>query len=583
MPRSLTLLALGRVLTAVDATPVRAQGGCECDPYCDQLNVQTLPGMGRVTYVSGARFACEGGIRIVADSAVSYGDRGYSELIGAVRYTEAGRELLSDQARYFTTEGRLQAAGNLILRDEEQGSEIRNGDLVYLLETEFRDASEMTVTTGEDGIRPRALLRPPEREEAVDADSLTAVPPDSLAALPADSLAALPVDSLAARPVDSLAARPVDSLANVVPDSLADAAPTGEESPPDTVPPTPYTVEGDRMFLQGQGFFTAVGDVEIVRDSLFAFGDSAVYDQTRGDLLLEGSARVEGEAYRLVGRTIAMVSPGSAASEVRARREARLDGEGFDLTAAQIAVFLADDALERLVATPIARPDRGEEAADSADLERPEALVQDFVLTADSVEINAPGEVIERVFAAGRARSVSTSRDSLNVDVLPDVARTDWLEGDTVVVTFAPNPGAQSASDVDVEAITAKVRARSLYRLPPSDSTAVPGTDAPAVHYVMGDSIRIEMAAGEVLGMRVTGQTRGVHLEPLRRSTPADTAALADSLGATDTLAVPPDTSGVAADPSRSEGPSSRGDQEREPPSRAPRDARTEERPWIRP
>lgn len=576
----LFLFAAGLLLSVATPTPAAAQSGCECNPSCDRLTSQNLPGIGRVTYISVARLSCEGGIRIFADSAVAYGDRGYSELIGSVRYLESGRELLSDQARYFTNEGRLQAEGSLVLRDEEQGSQIENGALVYLLETDFRDESSMTVTTWEDGLRPRAILTPPEPEEEpappVDAPSDEADDPgDEVGA--ADPLADLSEEELASLTDEELAAL-VDSL-----EAATAAAGTSEdetpEPPADTLPPTPYTVESDWMFLRGEGFFTAAGDVEIVRDSLFAYGDSAVYDQTGGDLLLEGSARVEGEAYRLVGRRITMVSPGSAASQVRALREARLDGDGFELTSAQIAVFLRDDALERLVATPIAWPRRGDEAEDPVDLERPRALVQDFVLTADSVEINAPGEAIERVFAAGTARSVSSSRDSLNVEILPDVARSDWLEGDTVIVTFMPNPAATSASDVDVEAITAKIGARSLYRLPPSDSTAVAGTDAPALHYVMGDSIRIEMAAGEVLGMRVTGQTRGVHLEPLRRAAPPpDTSAVTDS------LAVPADTSGVAVDTTRNVARSERpvpGDNERRP--RDPEDPRTEEKPWIRP
>ena len=530
-------LALGILL--LGALPLLAQDGCICDP-CGELNIQTLPGIGRVTYISAPQFSCDGGVRIIADSAVAYDARAYSELIGSVRYVEATRELFSDQARYFTNEGRLQAEGNLILRDAEQGSEIRDGDLVYLLETDFREEAEMTVTTGADGIRPRALLAPPEPD------------PDSVS--PADSPADSPVEP-----------------------------PAGPVVPaPDTLPPTPYTVESDRMFLRGQGYFTAAGTVEIVRDSLFAYGDSAVYDQAGGGLELEGSARVEGEAYRLVGRRISMSEPGGAASRVHALRDARLDGDGFDLTSAQISVFLRDDALERLVATPIAWPGRGDEAADSADLERPEALVQDFVLTADSLEINAPAEVIERVFASGRARSVSSARDSLNVDVLPDVARSDWLEGDTVIVTFAPNPGATSASDVDVDAITAKVGARSLYRLPPNDSTAVPGQDAPALHYVTGDSIRIQMNRGEVVGMRVTGQTRGVHLEPLRRAAPADTAAVGDSLGALpDTSGVAVDTTGLTSLPARTR-PHSNDPEHTRRPEDEPR-PRTEEEPWIRP
>lgn len=540
------------VLIALAPLGVRGQDGCELgDRGNDVVNIQTLPGIGQVTYITRPHFVCEGGVQIFADSAIAYGEQGMSHLIGSVRYLESARELRADEARYFTNEGRLQAEGRMSLRDDEQGSSIQNGDLVYLLETDFRDESTMTVTIGADGLRPRAILTPAEPE---------AIPQDTTAATDSSVV--------------------VDSVGP--PGAEEAVQPVAPEAPADTLPPTPYTVDSDRMFIEGQGSFTASGDVEIVRDSLFAFGDSAVYDQTGGGLLLEGSARVEGEAYRLIGRTISMGAPGATVSEVRARREASLVGDGFELTAAQIVLFLRDDALERLVAIPIMRRGSREELLDSADLERPEAFVQDFLLTADSLEINAPGEAIERVFAAGTARSNSTSRDSLNIDLLPDVARSDWLEGDTVIVTFQPTPGATSASDVDVEAITAVGGARSLYRLPPNDSTAVPGTDAPALHYVIGDSIRITMLDGAVLGMRITGQTQGMHFEPLARSAPPDTAsAVSDSLSLpVDTSEAVVDTAGVAQqmDPA-----SGRTEPEPTRRSRDPAGPRSEETPWIRP
>ncbi len=535
-------LVLGLALLAAQPGHVEAQGGCECAPSCDQLNIQTLPGIGRVTYISGARLACEGGIRITADSAVAYEDRAYSELFGSVRYVEAGRELLADEARYFTNEGRLQAASNVLVRDDEQGSSIENGDLVYLLQTDFRDEATMTVTTGADGLRPRALLMPPAREEAPEAAAADSVPE-----------------------VD------VERVAKIEP-----------EAEVDTVPPTPYSVVGDRLVLRGEGYFTAAGTVEIVRDSLFAFGDSAVYDRDLGDLVLEGSARVEGDGYELVGRRVQMVSPDAAASEVRATRDARLVGEGFELTSARIVIFLRDDALERLVAVPIIRASSGEAVADSADLERPNAFVQDIVLTSDSLEILAPGDAIERVFAAGNAHSTSSSGDSLNVELLPEIARTDWLEGDTIVVAFTRPPDAGAPSDVQVEAITAVGTARSLYRLPANDSAAVPGTDPPAVHYVMGDSIRIELIDGQVREMRVSGQTQGVHLEPLRP--PSDTAVVSDSaVIGIDTASAAADTGSFPAPPEHSAGPPRR--RQPEPGSDVPdREHRSpEEVPWTRP
>jgi len=484
---------LAVVAIGLGASSAAAQmDGCEFgERGRNDGNFRTIPQVGPIWYIGGPHFVCADGVEIFADSAVSYENRGLQHLIGRVRYLAPGRELRADEARYFQPQGRLQATGNVSLIDSEAGSTIEHGDLVLLLVTDFRDEETMTVTTGDDGVRPVALLAPPTGEvEPLEADEIEEEEAPG--------------------------------------EEEAQELPLAPQSPPE-----PYTVVSDRMFLRGAGYFAAAGTVEIVQDSLLAFADSMEYDQEAGDLRLVGEARLESDAYELEGQTITMGTPGAQDSEVRAIRDARLIGDDLELTSAQILMFLRDDALERLVATTLAGS--GDATPDSLDLERPEAFVQDFRLTADSLEVLAPSQTIERVLAAGTARSVSTSGDSLNVEVLPEVARTDWLEGDTIIVTFAPVSDLDDG-EMDVQEIVAIASARSLYRLPPNDSTAEVGIDPPAVHYVTGDQIRIEMDGGEVSRMQVMGQTRGVHLEPLRGA------------AAPDSTVVPPDTSIVLPD-----------------------------------
>lgn len=551
-----------------------AQEGCVLgDRGRNDTFIQTLPGIGSVTYIGGAYFSCAGGVEIFADSAVAYQQRRMSELLGNVRYIESERELRAARAQYFTDEGRLQAQGQVVVVDRANGSSVRNGDLVYLLQTDFRDTSEMTVTTGSDGVRPTAVLTPPPDTSRVDSTGVP-LPPDSVAA--------------------------------------------------------PYTVDAHRIFIRGSGYFAASGDVVIERDSLVAYADSAEYDEGAAGLDLVTNARVVGTAYELTGRTITMANPGGEASEVRALRDARLVGADVLLTAARIVVMLRSGALDRLVATTIAPTDGVE--ADSMDQRRPEAVVDQFVLTADSLTVSAPGEQLQRVVASGTARSVSTARDSLNTAVLPEIARTDWLEGDTVIIRFVGSPplppittqrdaavavpdpsgaprgdsivsepgspvqaadsaflvgpdssavaaGAETSEappvsdtteaaveaagvdaaeaseqpgepnpseEADVEEIIARGRARSLYRLPANDSTYRAGTHPPAVHYVVGREIRIRLESGGVAGMQVAGQTRGFHLEPLRgvvvpdsARIPPDSAAVPDTTVRADTAVVP--------------------------------------------
>ncbi len=468
-------IALSTLSFGLFTSPLDAQEGCEAVAPGNDLTRALTVGELRITYITNPHFLCSGGVEIWADSAEAFPDRGYSHLIGNVRYQEDARELRADDARYFTNEGRLQAEGSLVILDEAQGSSIENGNLVYLLETDFRDVSEMTVMTDANGVRPVAVLTPrQESESGVESDT--------------------------------------------------------------------YTVVGDRIFLLGANYFTASGDVRIEQDSLEAFADSAEYDMDASGLVLEGDARVLSGEYDLVGRRITLSAPGAPENRIHARRNARLEGGDLLLTSAQIFLFLENDQLERLVATPVVDPESA--VADVEDRERPEAVVENFQLTADSVEVRAPAQRVERVFASGSARSESHAADSLTVDLLPEIAKTDWLEGDTIIVNFTEKMIVPSdlgsgteTPELEVEDIIAIGSARSLYRLPPNDSLAVPGVDPPAVHYVVGNQIRIEMRGQQVESMQVSGQTEGVHLEPLQRAPVLDTAQV-DTLAVSDSSAV---------------------------------------------
>ena len=469
----------------------------------------TLTGGATITYLGGPHMLCRDGIEIWADSAVEYSAQRLQHLMGSVRFIDANGELQADEARYFAEQGRLQASGHVFVEDTIQGFTIENGDLVYLRLTDFRDEAQMTVTTAADGIRPHAILQ----MKPAEARPITAATPE------ADTIAA-----------DSVAA---DSMAADTSTVAATAAAPSE-------PGSPYIVDGDRIYIEGNDYFRATGNVEIERDSLNAFADEVEYDQVRGRILLEGSARVDGPTYDLVGRTITLGMNGDAIDELRAVEDAVLTGEDLQLRSPEIRIYLTDDLLQRLVAVMAAPPSDGrsgdDEDEDYGTLARPIALAEDFELTADSIEVIAPGEVLQQIFAGGTARSVSRARDSLNVEVLPEIARNDWLEGDTVIVTFASvdtadvsaTPADSTSSQYRIEQIVARGEARSLYRLPPSDTTALPGKDPPAIHYVLGDEITIVMVEGAVDRMEVVGQTRGVHLEPVL--VVADSAA--DSLSA---------------------------------------------------
>ncbi len=539
-----------------------AQQDCLWGSGTRNLSSTAVPGIGRITHVSHPHLVCADGVEIWADSAVSYGGQGMSDLLGHVRYRDRTRELRADTARYFSRQARLQAHGSLFVQDTAQGSVIRNGDLVYLRRSSERSQEEMTVWMGPDHVRPHATLR---MRAAPDTAGAERPPPDTATA---DTTGAKRPLSDTATATDTVRAQADTTHAREPVPAGGDTARTLPPPAPDT---TPYDVVADTIVLRGSGYFRAMGNVEIHRDSLQAFSEVAEYDQTAGRLLLERRARVEGSSYDLSAERIDIGLPGGAIRDVRARGQAVLVGQDLNLTSPMIHMFLQNGLLDRLVAVPLLRDSTPGTAADSARAARPVAVADNFHLTADSLQVDAPGQELKRIYATGDARGESDARDSLNVPELPLVARRDWVEGDTVVVTFVPvaedsvadtssaasSPPPDSAKErFRVDRLVASGDARSLYRLPPRDSAALPGTCPPSVNYVKGVRITLAMNKGEVDSMQVDGPAQGYHLEPAQRC-PADTAAGDSARSARDTAAAKTDTAKSRSDTLRA-GPPTR-------------------------
>jgi lipopolysaccharide export system protein LptA len=589
-----------------------AQTGCRFGPGSGTATIDEIPGGGRISRLGHPHFVCDDGVQIWADSAESFSAQNMSHLMGHVRYVDSTRVLSADDARYFSQVGRLQAFGHLFVRDTARGSVIENGSLVYLRKSGTREQEEMRVGTGPDRVRPRALLymRPASDTTAAGAargpgprpdstrsaaDTTKAASPDTTHAAPADTAKVARPDTTHA-PATAKAARadtahalpsPADTTAPAPP-HVQGRPPGGGAAPRDT---TPYLVQADSLVFQGASDFLARGSVDITRDSLRAFADTAQYSQDAGRLVLNGQAWVRSSGYDLSGRTVNIAVPGGQITQVRAVHDARLTGNQLNMTAPVITVFLTDGQMDRLVATPlppqptdsargspagaprpnllsvladsaqmasvagtpprpsrdvVRRPDLlhvpagtaapARPAADSADLARPVAASAKFHITADSLDVRAPGQVLDKMYAVGDALGESTAGDSLNVPALPEVARKDWMVGDTLIASFVKvEPKAGQPHDsvhYDLNRLVALGNASSLYRLAPSDSSFRAGVDPPAVHYVLGTDITITLDSGQVNHMDVV-DPRGWHLEPLTRaardSLAADSAQAADS------------------------------------------------------
>lgn len=461
------LLALGA--GAASAQP----SGCSVLAGTRSVNNQ-----GAVSYLSRPRLRCNDGRYIQADSMVHYQTSAYTNMIGNVLFRTDGRELRSATARYFERIGRLEADGDVELRDLAQGTVITGETLLYLRAGPQRPQENLHVSGG----RPRALLYPRR-------------------------------------------------------DTLR------EDAPPPTDSITPYEVVADDIYLMGEQYFQAEGSVGVVRDSLLAFGDSLNYDQVGGALDLTGRpARVVQGELDLQGLRVRVLLPGDVVEEVVARDEALLTTDSLDVDAPFIRIFLADGVLDRLVAaaprvpgapgaarpqppaqTPAqARPGVPGEEGDSVAPVRARATSRTLTMEADSLDVVAPGERIERMTAVGNARAVSTVRDSLNSADTPEDILHDWIEGDTVKAAFlaVPSDSDPSGEEIVLESLEARLNARSLYRLEP-DSTQRADTTAfrsrLPVNYTEAVGILLLFEDGRITEMKWDGLQRGIQLQPVRR------------------------------------------------------------------
>ncbi len=507
--RALRLPLLGLALLFA-GTEVAGQLSCELTSSRRVVSNRTNDA--RVSYFSAPRFECDDGMRIEADSSVTFEATSFTQLFGNVIFRSDQRELYADRAQYFDAVSRLQAQGSVRLLNLEDGSWLTGEDLVLLQEGEDRAEEEVTMREG----RPHARLVP-----------------------------------------------------KVSPDSTAMEGQAGASQPENTEEPVPYEVDADLIHLVGDRLFQARGRVEITHETLQAYGDSLEFQQDIGSLTLFENARVlsqdtvSGETTDIRGDTITMDLPNDRLDQIEARGRARLLTDDVDMRGPMIRLVFEEEELERVFAvrraveedpTPVA-PARAviEEGALLANPAQPQAVAENFVLTGDSIEADLVGGELNRVTATGAARGVSTTRDSLNTDATDELIRNDWIEGDTIIATFRavtadpgdpPVGGPETAEPAgrQMDMLVARGQARSFYRSAPESAAAngATGSQALELNYVIGDEVRLFMKEGEVERMEVDNPT-GVYLQP--RQAPAPAAAPADS------SAGPPQPTGAGGDP----------------------------------
>lgn len=334
---------------------------------------------------------------------------------------------------------------------------------------------------------------------------------------------------------------------------LHPAAP--EDPAPDAPPGDPYEVDADRIVVRGGEDFEARGRVLIRRGDLTAGGEAVDYFANAEQLRLSDGAHLDTERFDMTGGVIVISMNEGEVSQVTSTGGSELTGEDLILTGPRIRLEMDGDQLERVTAS--------QDPQAALPGERPLAVSEDFRIAGDSLDIEVSGETLRRVTAVGAARTESAVPPPGGGTDVPEVASSDWIEGDTVLAEFTPppevpdsavapelppsaggaDPPAEAQTSARLERLVAIGGARAFYRMPPSDTTEVePATDttsaaaepgdpaaepAPdaaaepqactarfAVHYVTGDAIIVSFSDGEVGTMEVTGSVGGWHLEP---------------------------------------------------------------------
>jgi len=269
--------------------------------------------------------------------------------------------------------------------------------------------------------------------------------------------------------------------------------PTGETS-------EPYVVIGDRVRMRGEDRLWAAGRVSIDRSDLAARADSMWLDFSlgRGELLHSPSIAARGaDTVTLRGHQINLALEGESLRALTALGAGDAEGRDFTMTGDTIALGFAADELDRVEAW--------------GDSSRPHIVTTTYDISADSLALDLPGQLLREARGFGRALAVTSAADSTRPE-------PDWLAGDSLVAHFVEDVPSDSLAETRarLERAVARGAARAFYVVLDENDPGAP----PGYSYSRGDEITIALDADGVRTVRVvggTGPADGVYLRPVTR------------------------------------------------------------------
>lgn len=265
-------------------------------------------------------------------------------------------------------------------------------------------------------------------------------------------------------------------------------------------PEPPVGVDANTIVSQNDSLIFATGRVDIDRNDLDAHGDSAYLDQGTEFMRLMGFSKQpvingkQGRKFTLHGNVIDLYSHVRQLQRVKAYARGDVVSQDLHLWSDTIDMRVNNKQLERAYAWG---PSRARATTPERDI------------LADSIDAMLPGQVLRQVRSVGKAFAQSVP-DTIKIKSKDK----DWMKGDTIIAYFdstEQRDPADTNKQPDVKTVVANGHAQSLYQLPPKDKRA----KVPALNYVRGHDIEIQLASREVKTVTVSDSVSGVMLEPI--------------------------------------------------------------------
>ncbi len=262
-------------------------------------------------------------------------------------------------------------------------------------------------------------------------------------------------------------------------------------------------VVADSVISMNDSLVYARGTVIIDRPDLVSTADSAMMDQGRELVELRISPKVVGrgeQKFTLEGAQIDIQSRNRLAERVRSFGSAKATNDDMRLESETIDLRMAEQKLSRAVAW-------GPSGA--------RALQSGRDITADSIDVIMPGQVLQSMHAVRRAR----------VESLPDSTKVkskvrDWFSGDTIVAVFDSLAVGDTSGQAALKRLTTTGDAKSWQQ---GSRSGVPLPDTvPAINYMAGRVIIVDFAKDRSLDkLRVLDQVTGILIQPASDTTKA--------------------------------------------------------------